>query len=213
MAKPAMTADRRKNGSANRPKARGVKTPATVSRPALLIDGSDKVFRQMVHDTLAFTARIQEVRSRFGQFLGLPGTQYTILMAIAHRQDEGVGVNAIADHLHLSGAFVTTEINKLVAAGLVEKQAHPNDRRRVLLRITDTARDRLAKLSPIQMQGNDALFDCLDANAFQSLRTIMAQLVICGDNALRLLDYLGRLNTVKDGPGPVPARSVRAARS
>ena len=77
--------------------------PKTVSRPALLAHDSDKVFRQMVYDTLAFAARIQEVRSRFGEFIGLPGAQYSILMAIAHQQDEGIGVNAIAEHLHLSG--------------------------------------------------------------------------------------------------------------
>jgi len=167
--------------------------PKTVSRPALLVNDSDKVFRQMVYDTLAFAARIQEVRSRFGAFIGLPGAQYSVLMAIAHQQDEGIGVNAIAEHLHLSGAFVTTEINKLVLAGLVEKREHPSDRRRVLLRITERARERLRELSPIQVQGNDALFDCLDEKAFETLRTLMAKLVVCGDNALRLLDYLGRV--------------------
>lgn len=166
--------------------------PRTVSRAALLVGGSDKVFRQMVYDTLAFAARIQEVRSRFGEFIGLPGTQYSILMAIAHQQDEGIGVNAIAEHLHLSGAFVTTEINKLVLAGLVEKREHPSDRRRVLLRITERARARLRELSPVQIQGNDALFDCLDDKSFEALRTLMARLVVCGDNALRLLDYLGQ---------------------
>ena len=167
--------------------------PKTVSRPALLVNDSDKVFRQMVYDTLAFAARIQEVRSRFGEVIGLPGAQYSILMAIAHQQDDGIGVNAIAEHLHLSGAFVTTEINKLVLAELVEKQAHPSDRRRVLLRITERARERLRELSPIQIQGNDALFDCLDERAFETFRTLMAKLVVCGDNALRLLDYLGRV--------------------
>jgi DNA-binding MarR family transcriptional regulator len=125
--------------------------PRTVSRPSLLENNSDKVFRQMVYDTLAFAARIQEVRSRF---ISLPGAQYSVLMAIAHQQDEGIGVNAIAEHLHLSGAFVTTEINKLVLAGLVEKREHPSDRRRVLLRITERARERLRELSPIQVQGN-----------------------------------------------------------
>lgn len=185
--------------------------PKTVSRPAMLVNGSDKVFRQMVYDTLAFAARIQEVRSRFGEFIGLPGTQYSILMAIAHQQDEGIGVNAIAEHLHLSGAFVTTEINKLVLAGLVEKREHPSDRRRVLLRITEGARARLRELSPVQIQGNDALFDCLDETAFETLRTLMANLVVCGDNALRLLDYLGHA-TESEGGAAAPFKQVARKR-
>ncbi len=185
--------------------------PKTVSHPALLADGSDKVFRQMVYDTLAFATRIQEVRSRFGEFIGLPGTQYSILMAIAHQQDEGIGVNAIAEHLHLSGAFVTTEINKLVLAGLVEKREHPSDRRRVRLRITERARARLRELSPVQTQGNDALFDCLDDKAFETLRTLMAKLVACGDNALRLLDYLGHAAENEAG-APAPLKQVARKR-
>ena len=199
-----------RKGSAQQDMVEGTH-PKTVSHPALLVDGSDKVFRQMVYDTLAFAARIQEVRSRFGEFIDLPGTQYSILMAIAHQQDEGIGVNAIAEHLHLSGAFVTTEINKLVLAGLVEKREHPGDRRRVLLRITARARARLRELSPVQIQGNDALFECLDDKAFETLRTLMAKLVVCGDNALRLLDYLGHA-AGNDRDAPAPLKQVARKR-
>ncbi|MEI9923892.1 MAG: hypothetical protein WDN50_10620 [Bradyrhizobium sp.] len=37
--------------------------------------------------------------------IGLSGTQYTVLIAIAHlgSGDERVGVNLVADHLHFSG--------------------------------------------------------------------------------------------------------------
>src|SRR3979411_2173642 len=85
----------------------------TVTRPELLIEGSDRAFRQFVHDTLAFSARLQQVRGQLGQVIGLSGTQYTVLIAIAHLSgtEEKVGVNLVADHLHFSGAFITIEIN------------------------------------------------------------------------------------------------------
>ena len=69
-------------------------------------------------------SKTRSMRSQLGQVIGLSGTQYTVLIAIAHlrREDEKVGVNLVADHLHFSGAFITIEINKLVAAGLVEKE-------------------------------------------------------------------------------------------
>src|SRR5258708_39862644 len=88
------------------------------------------------------TARLQEVRSKLGQVIGRSVTQYTVLIAIAHLRatDEKVGVNLVADHLHFSGAFITIEINKLVAAGLVEKETDAEDRRRVVLAITPKAR-------------------------------------------------------------------------
>jgi MarR family transcriptional regulator, organic hydroperoxide resistance regulator len=136
------------------------KRSLTVSRPALLEAGSDRAFRQFVHDMLAFAARIQEVRSRLGRAIGLAGQKYTVLIAIAHLQDRagGVGINEIAEHLHLSGAFVTIETNGLIRSGLVAKRTNPQDRRRVLLTITPKAADLLDRLTELQAPVNNALF-------------------------------------------------------
>ncbi len=162
----------------------------TVSRPALLEDGSDGAFRQFVHDMLAFAARIQEVRSRLGRTIGLAGQKYTVLIAIAHLQDRagGVGINEIADHLHLSGAFVTIETNGLIKSGLVAKRTNPQDRRRVLLTITPKAADLLDRLTEVQAPVNDALFRTISAKGFRTLRRTVSELVDTGDDALRLLD-------------------------
>ena len=103
-----------------------------------MVDGSDRAFRQFVHDTLAFSARLQAVRGQLGAVIGLSGTQYTVLIAIAHLSgtDEKIGVNQVAEHLHFSGAFITIEINKLVSNGLVEKETDAEDRRRVILTLS-----------------------------------------------------------------------------
>ncbi|WP_213772238.1 MarR family winged helix-turn-helix transcriptional regulator [Bradyrhizobium sp. dw_78] len=163
----------------------------TVSRPELLVGGSDEAFRQFLHDTLAFAARLQEIRNQIGQVIGLSGTQYTVLIAIAHLSgnEEKVGVNLVADHLHFSGAFITIEINKLVAAGLVEKATDAEDRRRVVLTITAKARALLNELAPVQRPANDMLFSCLSANDFKKLRKVMSDLVRTADQSIRLLDY------------------------
>ena len=92
----------------------------TVSRPELLVDGEDHLFRQVIHDALGFSARLQEIRNRLGETIGLSGPAYSVLIAIDHLSQHGeVGVSRVSDHLHLSGAFVTMEVNKLVKAGLV----------------------------------------------------------------------------------------------
>jgi DNA-binding MarR family transcriptional regulator len=162
----------------------------TVSRAELLPGGSDETFRQFVHDMLAFAARIQEIRSRLGQTIGLAGHKYTVLIAIAHlqNQDGGVGINEIAAHLHLSGAFVTIETNSLIKSGLVTKKTNPLDRRRVLLTITPKAARLLDRLTDVQAPVNDALFGCLSASAFASLRSTVSRLVGTADEALQLLD-------------------------
>lgn len=176
---------------AEKSRSRSIAPQPTVSRPELLVDNSDQAFRQFIHDTLAFSARLQQVRSLLGQVIGLSGTQYTVLIAIAHlgSGDERVGVNLVADHLHFSGAFITIEINKLVASGLVEKETDPVDRRRVVLTITPKARALLNELAPVQRPSNDLLFSSLSAKDFERLRKIMSGLVEAADQAINLLEY------------------------
>jgi DNA-binding MarR family transcriptional regulator len=162
----------------------------TISRPQLMRAGSDLAFRQFVHDTLAFSARLQAVRDRLGGVIRLSGTQYTVLIAIAHLGDAGgkVGVNHVADHLHFSGAFITIEVNKLVASSLVKKEIDVEDRRRVVLRITAKARALLNELAPVQRSVNDRLFDCLSARDFDKFRKLMANMVDAADDAIRMID-------------------------
>lgn len=166
-----------------------MKRPLTVSRRELMPDGSDAAFRAMVHDTLAFAARIQEIRASFGELLGLPASGYTLLMTVLHRQGrDGIGVSAVAEHLHLTGSAVTVEANRLVKLGLLEKRGDPADGRRVLLRATPRAEAMLARLAPIQAEANDALFGALDAPGFRRFAAAMHDLVGCADEALAILD-------------------------
>lgn len=174
--------------------------PLTASRAALLVEGSDLEFRDLVHDMLAFAAAIQEVRNRLGALIGLSGTQYTILTTIARLADRTpeLGVNTLAEHLHLSGAFVTIEVNKLVAAGLVTKATNPEDRRRVVLAVTEEAERRLADMTAVQVPANDTLFEPLSAHEFKQLRGIIAKLAGTGDRTLRLIDYLAPGGTLDE---------------
>ncbi|MES2028197.1 MAG: MarR family winged helix-turn-helix transcriptional regulator [Pseudomonadota bacterium] len=176
---------------ATRSKSRKMKVEPTISRPQLMVDGSDRAFRQFVHDTLAFSARLQAVRGQLGAVIGLSGTQYTVLIAIAHLSgtDEKIGVNQVAEHLHFSGAFITIEINKLVSNGLVEKETDEEDRRRVILTITPKARALLNELAPVQRPVNDMLFRSMTAADFERTRKLMSEMVEAADEAIRLLDY------------------------
>lgn len=163
----------------------------TVTKPDLLVDGDDGAFRAFIHDFLAFSALVAEIREGFGERLGMTGIAYTTLISIAHLQGRaGIGINAIAEHLHLSGAFVTIEVNKLVKAGLVQKRTNAKDKRRVLLTVTPAARRLLDELVEVQAPVNDALFDSLSAAEFAQLRAMMERLVPCGSRALSLLRFL-----------------------
>jgi MarR family transcriptional regulator, organic hydroperoxide resistance regulator len=166
--------------------------PLTISRPEMLVDGSDRHFRRLVHSLFGFLARHEAVRSGHAARIGLVGIEYTVLISIRHLAvEEGdVNVNRVAEHLHLSGTFVTTVTNKLLKRGLIHKSVDPADRRRVKLEVSDNGDALLAELAPVQRQVNDVQFGCLSASEFLQLLEMVDRLIESSDRAVRLQAYL-----------------------
>ncbi|MFN0263731.1 MarR family winged helix-turn-helix transcriptional regulator [Tepidamorphus sp. 3E244] len=167
--------------------------PLTVSRPQLLDGDSDQRFRELVHELFALFARHDEIRAGHGHYIGLRGIEYTVLISIAHLGHYGdVNVKTVADHLHLSGAFITTVTNRLNGAGLVRKTSDKADARRVTLEITDDGHALLEKLAPVQTQVNDVEFGSLDRDEFETLLGLVRKLVDSSGQAVALQKYLSR---------------------
>lgn len=168
----------------------------TVTRPALLDETGDRRFRCMVHDLLALSSQLESVRAGYGKVLGLTGIEYTILVATAHlRETNLVYVNRLADHLHLSGAFITLQTNKLAKKGYLTKTKDPDDGRRVQLNVTDQGRERLEELAQVQQQVNDVFYADLSADEFQLLSDMLNRMMRNGERAVSLVNYLSGLQT------------------
>ena len=91
----------------------------TVTRSALLMNGTDATFREMLHDMLSLSSSLDHVRNRFGASLGLSGVQYTLLSTIRHLQGAtGVGVKELAEQLRK----VETERNELARQAAADGQ-------------------------------------------------------------------------------------------
>jgi DNA-binding MarR family transcriptional regulator len=162
--------------------------PHTISRPALLVDGSDGEFRGLIHDLIAYGHRLDACRDAFATIVGVSGAQYEILM-LASRAD-GLSIGEVAARLHRSGAFITIEAQKLVERGILEKASDPADGRRVLLKNTSRSVELLKRLAPYQVRINDVLFERLDAKRFRQLRALARDLVSSGDRAVAMLEFL-----------------------
>jgi MarR family transcriptional regulator, organic hydroperoxide resistance regulator len=172
--------------------------PLTVSRPELLTRGRDAEFRRLVHGLLGFLARHQAIRDGLGARIGLAGIEYTTLISIAHLGVDGdVNVKTVADHLHVSGAFVTTVTRKLQSQGLVSKTPGDVDRRRVLLTVTDDGYKLLAELAPFQRAVNDTEFAGLSREKFLLLLDIVENLMANSEQAMALQSYLSPGGTDK----------------
>jgi MarR family transcriptional regulator, organic hydroperoxide resistance regulator len=164
--------------------------PLTVTRPELLNDGTDRDFRKLVHNIFAFMARHESIRDGHAKQIGLAGVEYTILISIGHLGLDGdVNVKTIADHLHMSGAFVTTVTSKLQTLGLVEKTQNNIDRRRISLAITEQGKALLRKLAPYQREINDVEFGPLSRDDFLAISRILEALIDSSDRAFALQRY------------------------
>ena len=123
--------------------------------------------------------------------IGLAGIEYTVLIAVAHlSQDGDVNVKSVADHLYLTGAFITAVAGRLLRRGLIHKETDSQDRRRVRLTVSAKGRAALERLAPMQRQVNDVEFGCLNRQEFELLTGLVDRLIDSGARAVALQNYL-----------------------
>jgi DNA-binding MarR family transcriptional regulator len=190
-AKKRSTAPMRAGLAAKPTRASQSLIPLTTSRPELLEEGRDRQFRHLVHALFGFAAHHERIRSGHGKAIGLAGIEYTVLISIAHLAVDGdVNVKTVADHLYLSGAFITAVTQRLLKLGMIHKKIDAADRRRVTLTISNKGRAALERLAPIQRQVNDLEFGCLSHQEFALLTDIVDRLIDSGAKAVALQTYL-----------------------
>ena len=174
----------------------------TVTRPELLVDGSDAEFRTLIHRSMSFSRWISTVRDGFGALIGISGVQYEIMILVSRLQgNEGITVGDLSSAIRLSGAFTTIETGKLVDKGLLEKSADLRDRRRVRLRVTSGGRKVLLSLAPYQRQVNDTAFANLKATELQELSGLLSELLPGMDRAVNLINFI-----LKQEGGPLEGK-------
>jgi DNA-binding MarR family transcriptional regulator len=171
--------------------------PLTVTLPAVLTDGSDKAFRRVIYGLFVCAARLHDIRDAFGRRIAMTGARYTVLIATAHLQGgAGVGVRTLADYLHVAPPHVTTEVGKLVAAGLLSKERNPDDGRGVLVSLTPAGAAALEALAPFLRRINDILFDGITRAEFAAVVRFIDKFVVNTERAALAIaeDERGRRN-------------------
>lgn len=192
-ARPVSEPDADRQGSVRQESAR---PPITTARPELMNDGTGERFRQLVNDLFTIAVRMDAVRRRFSELIGVTPPQYSILITVAQLEaagaDAGAGatVRAVAEHTHVSGAFVTAETGKLVRAGLLAKRPNPADGRSVLVSLTPKARKALEGALPHIRAVNDVFFGRLNAEEFEHLSGTASRIVDASASAVLLAHAL-----------------------
>jgi DNA-binding MarR family transcriptional regulator len=162
--------------------------PLSVTRPEILIDGSDREFRRLIHRMLIGQARLAAVRECIAERIGVSGTQYTMLMSVLHLQGTaGVSIGALADYLEVTGPHVTGIVGKLVAGGFVRKAVNPKDRRGVLVKLTPAGRKKLLQAFAFISAVNDRLFEGVGREEYRAVASFNAKFI---RNTKATLDWI-----------------------
>src|SRR5215813_8288508 len=158
------------NSKRQESRAAGYHPPATTSLPALLHSESDHEFRQLIQDMLTVSRRVELARDYFGRCISVTGPQYNLLMTVSQLQGTtGVSVGSVAKAMHVSSAFITSEIGKLSDAGLIVKRPNPDDGRSALLSLASAGRMRIDGLMSEIRAVNDLFFGLLSARSFAQI--------------------------------------------
>jgi DNA-binding MarR family transcriptional regulator len=139
------------------------------------------------HDLLVALLTLHNALQRRGdsffQPFGLTDAQFNILNLIALAGGP-LDQLALTEHLLVGKSSVSIVLNRMVKAGLIRREEHPRDRRRVVLNLTRTGRELWRKIAPRYQQGVREAFRALPRARrgpfLDDLETIYAALLRSG---------------------------------
>lgn len=141
----------------------------------------------LLHDVARF------LRKRFEQHargLGLTRSQWQVLAFLA--PNEGIHQAGLADILDLEGITLARILDKLESCGLIERRAHPTDRRIWLLYLTDKAHPMLGQMRALgertRAEALQGIPDAARELLMQSLATMRENLVSACDQPVQARD-------------------------
>lgn len=179
--------------------------PHTITRKDYFHDGTDEWFREAIYTCVRGLRGFLACRESFARLLGITGSQFAVLMGVAYRQGrEGVSIGEVARHVVLGPTHVTTEIGRLISAGLVLKRPNPKDGRSVLVSLSPKGESAVLTVTPLVREVNDALFRGVDAASVQLIAQVMEKVSVNSERVMAEVNW-----RLKSGPPFSAATSDR----
>lgn len=101
----------------------------------------------------AHAAVMRALEAELGEGKNLPITWYDVLVQLAEAPDRRLRMTELADRVLLSRSGLTRMVDRLVKAGLVERQPCPDDARGTFTVLTAAGFARLRDAAPLHLRG------------------------------------------------------------
>jgi DNA-binding MarR family transcriptional regulator len=142
------------------------------TRPDLNVDAIG-ITARLARLQAAITAAQVEVLERFG----LRGGEFALLATLTRLTREDVSQRRLAEELGLSAGTISLRVDRLVARGLVERQADPEDGRGALIEITPRGRALFEACVPEHLARAQALVAGLTESEREELGRLLGKLL------------------------------------
>lgn len=163
----------------------------TITRPEFLVNGSDADFRSFIYCLLISSLHMEKLRDQIGDLIGVNGIQYHILAVISEKAPKGpVTVGDVAKTLQAGSTHITMETGKLFKQGLIEKNPNPEDRRSILLSLSDKGTALLASVMLSRQEINDTIFSGYSKKDFESFQILIKKMVGTTSRAITVAEKI-----------------------
>lgn len=139
-----------------------------------------------LHDDALITTfgRLLEVQGRLERRLGadleartgLPHAWFEVLVRLARSVDGRLTMTTLADQVALTTGGVTRLVDRMVAAGLVERRPCPTDRRVTYAAITESGRGRLEESAAVHVGNLRTVFEAFTPTELATLDILLDRL-------------------------------------
>ena len=155
-------------------------------------ENKDVRFQAWYGNLQATMRSLQRIDREVESATGLPIASIEVLVNIAYEDGARMRMSELADTLLLSRGGATRLVARLEAAGLVERQIPPDDRRATYAAITPKGLELLAQGEPVLKQAVSAHFlDHLDEGEVAAMRSSSVKILReTGSNCDWLLEDL-----------------------
>jgi DNA-binding MarR family transcriptional regulator len=117
---------------------------------------------------------LRKAFDRRASALGATRAQWKVLFRLT--RSPGLRQVELADLLDIEAITLSRIVDRLEAAGLVERAPDPADRRAWRLHVTDKAKPLVAKLQALGLELVEEAFDGIDESELQQVRAVLAQI-------------------------------------
>jgi len=130
-------------------------------------------------------ALLPELDGRLRAATGLPLTWYDVLLELSAARDGRLTMSQLGERAVLSRSRVSRVVDELTRAGLVRRDAHPEDARSSYAVITEAGLARFREAAPVYVSGIEEQFaGALTVSDLQQVRNLLQRVLDHHDGVL-----------------------------